>query len=514
MKVVTIEEMRRLDGIAQEQYGISGYDLMAEAGREIAGAADRRYQPKNICVVCGKGNNAGDGFVAAREFHELGRDVTVVCMESAESYRGAAKIAWERLVETKVTVMDEAALPSSLDQCDMLLDALLGTGISGAVRGRYADAISQLNSSGKPIVAADVPSGLRELNPGEEPGEIVRASLTLTIGLPKAMLLTQPGSAYVGHLEILPINFPVDLLKSDQWQLNWAQPAELAEWLPSRHPDSNKGTYGHVGIIGSAVCYSGATVLVARAALRSGCGLATVYTLPEANNVYKTALPEATSVILESGAQYFFDDISAADFQERCKSHSVMAIGPGLGTAAETKSFLHRVLETWNGPVVLDADALNLISDGVLDLLHDRQDCLVTPHPGEMSRLIGKPVKDVQADRITVARDFAAAHGVIVLLKGTGTIVARPDGQAWLIPGAEPALAKGGTGDVLTGVIAALFAQGIPMWQAAVLGASAHIAAGSQAAQKYGSRGVLSSEVADAIPLVIDSLLENQNGRR
>ncbi len=510
MKLVSVAEMRRIDEMAQTQHGLDAYDLMAEAGRAIAETILKTYQPESVCVLCGKGNNAGDGFVVARVLHEMGLSVTVVCLESPSAYSGAADKAWKLLSKTKIPTVKRSKLTISLSKVDVIVDALLGTGITGPARGDYAAVIREVNAFGKEIVSIDVPSGLRELRPQEEPGDVINAALTVTIGLPKTILLTLPGSDFAGRVIVLPINFPKVLLESSEWLLNWAQGAELASWLNPRPPDSNKGTYGNVGIIGSATAYAGATLLVARAALRTGCGLASIYTVAETNAIYKTALPEATSIILDGGKYGYFDEASGKHFAASRKDHTVLTMGPGLGTALETKQFLKKVLSVWSEPLVLDADALNILSDGMLDLLKGREEVLLTPHPGEMARLTGLTVKQVQADRVGVVRTFAQTHQVTVLLKGAGTLVARPDGQTWLIPGAEPALAKGGTGDVLTGVIASLYAQGLPMWQAAVMGAFVHLAAGSRCAALFGSRGVLASEVADAIPLILDSFPQNQ----
>lgn len=506
MKLVSAAEMRRLDEIAQTDYGIRGSSLMAEAGRAIALEIERSYHPAKICVVCGKGNNAGDGFVVARQFHELGREVTVITLELKDAYSGAAKAAWEKLTNTSVTILPVHYLGSAISTADVIVDAILGTGINGPPRDQYASVIKEVNESKRPVVSADIPSGLRDMAPGEDPGECIRAHLTVTIGLPKVVLLTHTATPYVGKLVVAPINFPRELLNSGDWQLNWATPAELAGWLPERKPDSNKGIHGSVGIIAGAESYAGATLLVARAALRSGCGLAAIYTLPALNHIFKIALPEATSILLDSKTPGQWDGSSAEAFAREQKKSSVLAVGPGLGNSPDTREFFSGVLDSWKGPMVIDADGLNLLADGLLQKVQGREDCILTPHPGEMGRLTGADATDVQKNRLSVVRDFATKHGVTVLLKGADTLVSRPDGQVWFIAGAEPALAKGGTGDVLTGAIASLFAQGIPMWQAAVLAATAHLQAAKLCVRTSGSRGVLASEVADAIPVALDRL--------
>lgn len=506
MKLVSAAEMRRLDEAAQRDYGIESSSLMAEAGRAIALEIERAYRPEKICVVCGKGNNAGDGFVVARQFHELGREVTVVTLEAADAYTGAAKRAWDKLKTTGVSILPRQKLPAAAASADVIVDAILGTGIQGPVREEYASIFTEINESRRPVVSADVPSGLRDLEPGEEPGDCVRANVTVTIGLPKTMLLAHTAAPYVGRLVVAPINFPRELLNGAAWQLNWAAPAELTTWLPERKPDSNKGTYGSVGIIAGADSYAGASLLVARAALRTGCGLAAIYTLPALNSIFKIALPEATSVLLDSKLTGRWDVTSAEAFAREHKQNSVLTVGPGLGTSPETRDFFSGILDSWHGPMVIDADGLNLLADSLLQKVQGREDCILTPHPGEMGRLTGTNAAEVQKNRLAIARSFAVEHRITVLLKGADTLVARPDGQVWYIAGAEPALAKGGTGDVLTGAIASLFAQGIPMWQAAVLAATAHIEAARLCVKTSGARGVLASEIADAIPVALDRL--------
>lgn len=506
MKVATASQMRRIDELSQEQFGISGWALMQEAGRAVANLADKTFYPNRVCVVCGKGNNGGDGLVVAHEFHQIGREVSVVCLDDPVAFTGPAAEAWNLLQQTKVPVCSADELEEKIANSDLVIDAILGTGLSGAPREPAASAIRTINKSDKPVVAVDVPSGLRDGLKSNSPTDetIICATVTYSIGLPKTMLLTLPGISYAGHLEVLPINFPHQLLQSDDIELNWATWEEMKDWVPVRPLDSNKGTFGHVGIIGSALSYAGASVLVSRAALRTGCGLATVYTLPSVNAILKTAIPEATSVILDSSFADHFDSSSGEQFAELDRQHTVLCGGPGLGTAPETADFLWCVLRHWKGALVLDADALNLLADGMLGLIGGREHCVITPHPGEMARLLDTTVAEVQADRQKAASGFAQRHGVTVLLKGAGTLVARPDGQCWIIPGAESALAKGGTGDVLTGAIASLIAQGMQPWQGAIVGATAHLEAGMRVAEQRGQRGVLAGEVADEIPLVLD----------
>lgn len=505
MKIVTAHEMRRIDELAQTQYALDGFDLMQHAARAIFDHAEATYRPDRVCVLCGKGNNAGDGLLVAREFYTLGRTVTLVCVEGTDGFSGAAASAWQAVHNLRIAVRPPEELAAVLPQCDLVIDALLGTGIDGAPREHYARAIELVNASGKPVVAADVPSGLRRVPPGERPSDIIKAALTVTIGLPKDIMLGWQARPWVGRLEVAPINFPPELLTDDRWQLNWTPAGAVGEWLPRRAPDSHKGTWGHVGIVGACVDFAGASVLAARAALRAGCGLATIYAPEATAPVYQAALPEAITRRLASQDDAALDESSAEAFAALGARHSIMVVGPGMGTSGASRGFLERFLQDWTGPLLLDADALNLLAaHGILERIEGRVDCLLTPHPAEMARLAGCTVDVVQADRLTTARTAAQRHRVHVLLKGADTLVACPSGQVWLVPGGQPALAKGGSGDVLSGVIASLYAQGMGLAQAAVAGVTLQLCAADHASRVHGSRGVLARDVADAIPLAAD----------
>lgn len=506
MKVVSVQQMREMDERAQVEFGLSGFDLMQAAGTAMADFVVERYSHAQVfCIVCGKGNNAGDGFVMAQRLHERGLTVQVVCLELPESYTGPAQQAWDGLAP-KIGVKKPEELAGALAAADIIVDALLGTGTSGPARDAYAEAIAQINATSSPVVALDLPSGLRERAPQDPVGEIIQADLTLTVGAPKTILLTGSGLACSGEMAVLPINFPPEVLNDKRYQLNWASESTMAGWLPPRLPDSNKGTWGHVGIVGGTPEMAGATLMTSRAALRAGCGLATIFTLASTNEIFKIALPEATSHIVGAPEDSTMTARAAEQVLQKADKHRILTMGPGLGTLPGAQAFVVGVMNQWKRPIILDADALNILADGWTGMLREHSDCLITPHPGEMARLVGTSVPEVQAHREETARGFAKKYGVTVLLKGEGTLIARADGQTWLVPGAEPALAKGGTGDVLTGVIAGLFAQGMSLWQAAVVGAWAHLHAGKSCAQQRGSRGVLASEVADEVPRVLDRL--------
>lgn len=508
MKVASALQMRRIDERAQLEYGVSADELMACAGAAVAAQVLRLFSPSRVCVVCGKGNNAGDGFVIARDLIYRAVFVDVVCLSDPADFKGAAANALQQLRSTGHPLVPRERLREALAACDCVVDAVLGTGVRGAVSGDYAEAISDINSSNKPVLAVDVPSGIRDLAPAEEIGPAVSADVTVTIGLPKACLLTMPGWSYAGRIIAESINFPLPLLQDETIELNYADRDELRKWLPGRPVESNKGTYGSVGVVAGSAPFAGAAILAAKAALRSGCGLAFIFTTAALNPVYKIALPEAVTSIVSSLSSTGLDASSASDVISASRKLTALLVGPGLGASLQQAELVKAVISGFPRPIVIDADALTSLAQSSqgLDVLRTHPDLVLTPHPGEMARLLGVTVNAVQQNRTATARDFAMKYSVVLLLKGASTLVARPDGQTFICPGGTSALAKSGTGDVLGGVITGFIAQGMEPWRAAVLGASVHLEAGRICAARLGERGVLAGEVADALPLAIRAL--------
>lgn len=515
MKIVTAAQMRNIDEQTSAQFGISSGQLMERAGQAVADIARNTYSPARVCILCGKGNNAGDGFVAARWLKANAIDVDVVLYADPSSLRGAAAEAYEKMLAAEIVPLPPASLQSCFLRDDLVFDALLGTGIRGPVTGELASAIEAINGSRLPVVAVDVPSGVRELSPGEDPGPMVHADLTVTIGLPKLPLLEPPGVLYAGRIVPASINFPKELIESEEITLNWAPTAELATWIPRRPPVSHKGTFGSVGLVAGSAPYAGAAILAARAALRSGCGLVFIFTTAELNPIFKAALPEAVTRIVPARTGQWLDNTGTSEILKTAATMDVLAVGPGIGVGRDQAEMIGAILGGFDRPIVLDADALTCLTlpasaEGTepprLDALRGRRNVVVTPHPGEMARMAGFSTQEVQARRIDVARGFADAYGVNVLLKGASTVIALAGGQTYINPGATSALAKGGTGDVLTGLIVGLIAQGMEPGKAAILGAHVHLEAARLCAGRTGERGVLAGEVSDAISPVMGEM--------
>lgn len=480
MKVVTEQQMREIDRVAIHERGIPSLDLMENAG---AAVAEVILEDGPICVaVCaGKGNNAGDGFVIARHLHEAGVDVSLFLTAEPDTLKGDAKINFDRLPEgVKITVDPDAeALRSSGGEADIVVDAVLGTGISGEVRGAAAamiDAINDLAADdewGVWVVSVDIPSGLSAENLAAD-GPCVQADVTVTMGLPKVPMVTHPGAAQVGELIVADIGFPDDLTTSPEFNINMVDAPDLLDLLPERPDDSHKGTYGHLLIIAGSAGMGGAAALATQAAMRSGTGLVTLATQAEVLANVESTILSAVKRPLSSNVPGALDLTAIDQIGDALNEYNTIALGPGMGERPETKALVLSLIEKIKVPLVIDADGLNALTGNVSCLKNRKAPTVLTPHPKEMSRLTGLGVGEIQADRIGVAQRFAKEHGVTLLLKGSRTVIADPDGEVWIIGTGNTGLAKGGSGDVLTGLIAGLAAQGLSMGEAAVAGALWH----------------------------------------
>ena len=507
MKITTAAEMREVDRATSERFGLPSLTLMENAGSAIAQFILEEYgQAKRIVVVCGKGNNGGDGFVVARKLHGAGRVVQVLLLATPSELRGDALAMFERLPLQPIVAQNPAefilqVLPQSLVKSDLIVDAVLGTGFQPPVKGFYADAISAINRSGKSIVAVDIPSGADSDAMTEQAGEgIARADAIVTFTAPRPAHVF--GNLTRGPILIAPIGSPPEAITS-KLGLELTTPRDFAALLAPRPMDSNKGVYGHVLIVGGSLGKSGAAAMAGMAALRSGCGLSTVATPAGAlDNVAAFAaelmtepLPETDVGSIAMGA------IESGRFEQLVEPVDVVAIGPGIGRNTETMEFVHAAVRQTNVPLVLDADGLNAFQ-GHTDVLDGRQRPLIlTPHPGEMSRLTGLSIKEIQADRLHVARTFARGHNRILVLKGNRTIIALPDGTAWVNPTGNPGMATGGTGDILTGMTAGITGQMLnDVPRAAIAAVYMHGLAGDIAAERMGEHSLVATDLLAALP--------------
>ena len=479
----TPESVRRIDHKAIHEHGIAGYTLMRRAGRAVLNVLCDRYpQANKVLVLCGAGNNAGDGYVIARLAQQQGMDVRVVSLIDPEKLQGDAYQAYQHWHECAVLSVNDVAL---IEDADVVIDAMLGTGITRDIEGAWLHWIDAINYSGKPVIAVDVPSGLDALT-GSIKGAAISADITVTFIALKAGLFTGSGKACCGDVVFDSLAVP-DAVYADEVPVAELLSDDLQ--LPKRRHDTHKGMYGHVLVIGGNKGMPGAVILAAKAALRAGAGMVSVVTRTEHVTAVVAACPE---IMVHAS-------VNGELPESLPESLSVIAIGPGLGGDAWAHRLLMRAIEL-ELPLVLDADALNLIADKNIriNLPH-----IITPHPGEAARLLSKNSAVVQQDRFATIRQLYNLQQAVVVLKGSGTLIY--DGEQMSVcPAGNPVMAVAGMGDVLTGIIAAFVGQGMALNRAAVIGVGVHARAGDLAAGAD-SRGLLATDVIDMIRPVVNS---------
>lgn len=528
MKVVTAAEMRQIDRDTIEGIGIPGIVLMETAGNAIVRAIEQHYPTcQRIGILAGKGNNGGDGIVIARQLAHLGRDVHLFLVSPQESFTGEAHINLQiaknlglRIEEILTDATPESDVfkerETSLNQiasCQLLVDAILGTGLRGTVRSPIATVINAINNLPIPILSVDLPSGL-DADTGHPLGTCVQADRTVTIGLPKRGLLMHPGAERTGKLEVVDIGFPEQVVDAQDIKVNWTSAAQASQWMPPRLPDSHKGSYGRVLVIAGSTGMTGAAALASKAALRVGAGLVTLAIPKHLNPILEGLLPEVMTLPLsETDTGSFAVSATSAILEFAEKTKSILAIGPGLSQHPETVSLVHELIrqnreQELGLRMVIDADGLNALAQdrNILSLLG--RETVLTPHPGEMARLTNASVPTLEKDRIRTAQQFASEHGVTLVFKGAPTVSANANGDVWINATGNPGMATGGMGDVLTGVIAGLIAQGIPSENAATLGVYLHGLAGDIVAERLGMHGLIASDVLKAVPQAISSLTQ------
>jgi len=533
VKCVTAQAMRQLDQAAQE-LGLTVPVLMEHAGLRVAeaamnllGAGNRGLQApdrpaglggRTVAVLAGRGNNGGDGLAAARHLANAGARVRVGLLADPAGLRGAARWNWEVLeaMATRATGIRleagaGARVRSLLDGADLAVDALLGLGLAGEVGSPYREAIEALNASGLPVVAVDVPSGL-DADTGQPAGACVRASVTVTFGWPKPGLFLYPGAVFAGRVRVADIGIPPALAENQPGEVVTGELARrllATAALAPRRPDAHKGTHGRVLVVGGAPGYTGAPALAAWSALRTGTGLVWVAVPRPFADLMETKLTEAITRALPAGE----GDALAAGAVEPAAALAeqvdAVALGPGLGTGEGQRAFVAGFLaaETVRArPLVIDADGLNALAglpEAAETLRRRSPAAVLTPHPGEMARLLATDVASCQADRVGTAVRAARTFGAVVAFKGRPTVIAAPDGRWRLNLTGNPGLATAGSGDVLTGAIAACLAQGLDPWDAASLGVYLHGLAADLVAARRGEAGMVAGDAAEALPEAI-----------
>jgi len=463
MKILTAAEMREADRLTVERFGVASLDLMEHAGSAVARFVLAEFpERRRITVLCGKGNNGGDGFVAARVLADAGRAVSVLLLGNPADLKGDAKAMYDRLPRPALLAADESALNSDpvsslLEESEIFLDAVVGTGFQPPLRGVAAALAARINRLDIPVVAVDLPSGWDADSREADSAGAFRANAVVTFTAPKLAHLF--GNMTRGGIVVADIGSPAEAILS-QAGLHWSGSAASVAYEP-RVPDSNKGMYGHVLVIGGARGTAGAAAMASVAALRGGAGLVTA-AVPESilPTVARAALELMTVPLLEgTHGEISTGNLDPARMKALLEKITVLAVGPGISQHPETAKFVLELVGQTKQPLVLDADGLNIIAKDVAKLDGRDRTLVITPHPGEMARLIGGSVKDVQANREGVASEFAIKHVVTVVLKGWRTLIAHPDGSIAVNTTGNPGMAKGGSGDILTGIVAAMLAQ-------------------------------------------------------
>jgi len=508
MKIATAQQIRNIDRRAIREYGIPGPVLMENAATAVMAEMERFFNGLSgvrVGIVCGKGNNGGDGLALARRLSIRGVPMRAALLAPFKDVVGEAKINLSILLKMDVEISQNAThrvLSDIIAWSDILVDAMLGVGLSSPLKGRFADAVDMMNASSRPVVAIDIPTGI-DADTGAVMGAAIKADLTVAMALLKRGLVLHPGAEYAGTVRVADIGIPAEVIEKEKVTVSLLDRGSAWGVLTRRKADTHKGNYGHLLVIAGSPGKAGAAVMTARGALRTGTGLVSIATPNNLVPIIQSHIAEAMCVPAAESIEGTLGMGSTEELFKAAAGMTACAIGPGLSTHFETAQVVRDLVQRLTVPAIIDADGLNALA-GHLDILkRAKSPVILTPHPGEMGRLLGMSSAEVQKDRINIALDFAKTYRVILVLKGAGTVVAAPDGQVFINSTGNPGMATGGTGDVLTGMIGGFLAQGQPALQAACLGVYLHGLAGDLAAKEKGEAALLAGDLIEKIPEAI-----------
>lgn len=514
MLVLTSREMAGLDQQAINEIGIPGIVLMENAARGAA-AFFREIVPdlqdRRIAVVAGSGNNAGDGFALARIFYNIGADVVVVCLRPAEKLSGDALTNFKIIEKMGVPVFiwdentDFQSQWEIVEHCDVVIDAILGTGLKSEVRGLYREVIEKINDHPGPVLAVDLPSGL-DASTGNILGAAVEATATATFGFLKIGHLMEPGAGLAGHVRVIDIGIPGDLASASVIKRHYLTRRLTSSWISPRHHAAHKGDAGHVCVLSGSRGKTGAAALICLGAARAGAGLVTLFIPESLNPILEEKLTEPMTLPIAETPEQTPALSALPQILEFVRGRQALAMGPGISTVPETVALVKELVRNVSCPMVLDADAITALSDDPGILRKASAPVILTPHPGEMAGIRGCSTAEVQRNRLETALGFSREYGVHLVLKGYRTVIASPDGELVINSTGNPAMASGGMGDSLTGIIAAFLAQGFEPFRAACLGTYVHGAAADRIIGNVASRGLLATDVLAEIPRQIGIL--------
>jgi NAD(P)H-hydrate epimerase len=521
MDIVTAQQMKQMDRLTIESFGIPGIVLMENAARGATDALFRHFphvHSLKVGVAAGHGNNGGDGFVIARYLAGANVSVDVYLLSKRNKVRGDAAENLRLLDRMNVPVREITDLSQfdayrdRMSRCDLWVDAMLGTGLKSDVRGLFKEMISLVNAAQTPVLAVDIPSGL-DSDTGKPCGSCVQATVTVTFGLPKIGHVVLPGSEFVGRLEIVDIGIPAGVVAEVAPNHYLITQKMIAQAFQPRDAQSHKGRTGHLLVIGGSPGKTGAAIMTSQAAMRVGAGLVTLGIPKSLNVAVESQLIEVMTEPLPENRDQSLGLSAREKILRRLERKNGLAIGPGLGTAKSTHNLIREVIQASRVPVVIDADGLNALVGNLSFLKKLKVPVVMTPHPGEMARLVGKTSSEVQENRIGEARSFAITHGVHLVLKGAKTVIAHPDGVVFINPSGNPGMASGGMGDVLTGIISGLVVQGLPVREAVNAGVYLHGCAADALARSMGPVGFVASDLIDILPGQIEGIKADNPSR-
>jgi ADP-dependent NAD(P)H-hydrate dehydratase / NAD(P)H-hydrate epimerase len=513
MIVVTAEQMREIDRLTIEKYGTPSLTLMERGGAGVARAILQRFGDavsKGVLILAGKGNNGGDGFVVGRLLRQqrISCEIALLAKRNEISIDAAHNLEAYLTAGGKVFDIDVdrlALLNDSIAGKGLLVDAILGTGTKNEIRGLYADTIRAMNESGLPIVAIDIPSGL-DTDKGTPLGMCIQAAMTVALAYPKLGQVIHPAVGYVGELVVVDIGIEPAAVTEVAPDAELLALEQVQSLVPVRKPDSHKGTYGHVVVIAGSRGKTGAAILASRACMRAGAGLTTLAAPRSLNDVFAGAMIEVMTEPLRDTVEEEIEPLTDDEWRRLLERKTVALFGPGIGVTDSTRNNLRWLLRHLSIPWVIDADGLNNLALDIDRLRQARTAPILTPHPGEMARLIGKDATSVNGDRVGVARAFATEHRCYVVLKGARTVLATPAGKIFINPTGNPGMASGGMGDVLAGILAALLAQGLSPEAAMKLAVYLHGFIADRIAAERGMLGMIASDIIDGLPAGLRSL--------
>jgi hydroxyethylthiazole kinase-like uncharacterized protein yjeF len=504
MRLFTSKEAREIDGRAIEELGIPGIVLMENAALGALKVIEDEMtliKGKEILVIAGKGKNGGDGFAVARHLSNKGAIVKILLIGSLEEVLGDARINLEIALKMDIPIYElkDDTIPVDFLSFDLIIDAILGTGIKGVVRGHITQVINAINDSGKTVISLDLPSGL-DPDTGRILGACIKAKKTVTFGVLKIGLFLYPGAEYAGSVHLADIGVPSQVLNFIGSKMNLTSKEEISSWLLTRSRTAHKGNFGHLLVVAGSPGMTGAAALTSLGSLRAGAGLVTLAVPAALQPIMAIKLTEVMTEALPQNTNGKLSYEALKPILNMTEKRNVLAIGPGLSQDPETVALVREVVARVSIPMVIDADGLNALVGSVEILKERKSKTIITPHPGEMARLCGVSVDDIQADRMGYALRFAKEWNVIVVLKGARTVIADEDGNVYINSTGNPGMASVGSGDVLTGVISGLLAQSIDPYRSAVIGVYLHGLAGDIGVKEKGEESLIAGDILRSLP--------------